>query len=301
MRRFDLNLLYTLQALLKEPNTTKVGEKLGLTQSAVSASLNRLRWAFRDELLVRSGRAMALTKRGEKLRAPVDEILDLIEKLVEEVRFEPAKLERTFRITSAEFVLAQILPPVLERMRVEAPGVVIKCETASAETRARIRSGHVDVILAPLSAIQERGIQVSHKLLYYDRLVCVASRNNRAFGAQITADEYLAAKHAVFSPDPSKADTVTAAQKLIKDLGLKLNVACEVTSYAILPDAIANTDLIATIPSRILSLFPSQRDFRVMDFPFDAPEFEVSMIWNSTFDKDAEHQWFREVIEEQFT
>ena len=94
---------------------------------------------------------------------------------------------------------------------------------------------------------------------------------------------------------------MTAAQKLIKDLGLKLNVACEVTSYAILPDAIANTDLIATIPSRILSLFPSQRDFNVMDFPFDAPEFEVSMIWNSTFDKDAEHQWFREVIEEQFT
>ena len=179
MRRFDLNLLYTLQALLKEPNTTKVGEKLGLTQSAVSASLNRLRWAFRDELLVRSGRAMALTKRGEKLRAPVDEILDLIEKLVEEVRFEPAKLERTFRITSAEFVLAQILPPVLERMRVEAPGVVIKCETASAETRARIRSGHVDVTLAPLSAVQERGIQISHKLLYYDKLVCVASRTRR--------------------------------------------------------------------------------------------------------------------------
>ena len=64
MRRVDLNLLYVLRELLKDPNTTKVAEKLNLTQSAVSAALGRLRWAFQDDLFVRSGRAMAPTRRA---------------------------------------------------------------------------------------------------------------------------------------------------------------------------------------------------------------------------------------------
>lgn len=300
MRRFDLNLLYTLRELLKEPNTTKVGEKLGLTQSAVSASLNRLRWAFKDELLVRSGRAMTPTKRAEQLLAPVDEILTLIEKLVEEVRFEPAKMERTFRITSAEFMLAKILPDIVARCHKEAPGVIVKCEAATAETRARMRSGHIDLAVGPLAPMEENATQISHHSLYRDKLLCVASKESSWIQKRLSSAEYIAARHAIYRPDTSRTDVISAAEQVTKDLGLQLNIGCEVTSYAVLPGAIINSDMIATIPSRILDLMPEHSSFHVMEMPFDLPDFEVSMIWNSAFDGDAEHQWMRNLVAQQF-
>jgi len=300
VRRFDLNLLYTLRELLKEPNTTRVGEKLGLTQSAVSASLNRLRWAFQDELLVRSGRTMTPTKRAEKLFHPVDEILNLIEQLVEEVHLEPKNMERIFRVSSTELLLAYMVPPTIKKLQKEAPGVILKCEVASNEMRARMRSGHIDLTIAPLVPMEASINQISHTKLYTDRLVCIASKENQAVQNGVSVDEYLSMKHALCMPDPSKTDQLTAVENFINDTGLKLNVACEVTSYAILPGAVMGTDLIATIPERILALLPEKDELQIFDVPFESTEFEVSMIWNSVFDHDMEHRWFRELVERQF-
>lgn len=293
-------MLYTLRELLKEPNTTRVGEKLGLTQSAVSASLNRLRWAFQDELLVRSGRSMTPTKRAERLFGPVDEILNLIEQLVEEVRIEPEKMERRFRILSAEFLLAYLMPPLMQRLRKDAPGIVVISEANTREARARLRSGHVDLAVAPLAPFEEGMRQISHIPLYEDRLVCITSKDNESVGDGLTVDEYLSMPHAVFTTDSNKSDVLSATEHFVHDLGLKLNVVCEVNSYAVLPGALLNTDLIATVPSRILQLIPEHRDLKAVDLPFDVKPFTVSMIWNSSMDNDAEHRWFREQVADQF-
>lgn len=299
MRRFDLNLLYTLRELLKEPNTTKVGEKLGLTQSAVSSSLNRLRWAFQDDLLVRSGRAMAPTKRAEKLLEPVDEILGLIEKLVEEVRFEPKNLNRTFRIASGEYVLLWLMPSLLARLRREAPGISIRCDTSVVENRSLMRSGHIDLALLPSAVVKNNDNLISHKFLYTDRLVCITSRSNEEIGERITQEEYLKARHVVVSPDSSKnSEIYTAAEKFAKDRQLNIDIVCEISSYAVLPGALSQNDMVATIPSRIFHMIPNQDAFRVFDLPFEAPEFDVSMVWNTSFDKDPEHQWFRNMVED---
>ena len=301
VRRFDLNLLYTLRELLKEPNTTRVGEKLGLTQSAVSAALNRLRWAFQDELLVRSGRAMKPTRRAEKLLEPVDEILTLIEQIVEEVRFEPSKMDRRFRIVSAEYVLASLMPPLMKTLRKTAPGVIVSCETGTVGTRSRLRSGHIDLALGPLATIEARISQISHEHLYSDRLVGVASKDNNKVKSKPNVDEFLAMRHAAYSTNPSRSAALSAAEKFVADMGLNIDVVCEVSSsYAILSSALVGTDLVATVPSRILELLPDRDDLKVFELPYDLEPFEVSMIWNNTLDNDAEHRWFRELVKDQF-
>ncbi|MCG8441588.1 MAG: LysR family transcriptional regulator [Caulobacterales bacterium] len=300
MRRFDLNLLYTLRELLKEPNTTRVGEKLGLTQSAVSASLNRLRDTFRDDLLVRSGRAMKPTKRAERLLAPVEEILALVEELVEEVELDPKRLRRRFRIISAEYVLSNLMRPLMKAIEVEAPGVTVIGESATVEARARMRSGHIDLALAPLAPLEEAWSDIAHQPLYEDRLICIASKNNKDVAGGVTADQFLSLRHAVYKPDPTKDRVLSASEQFIADLGVQLNVVLEATSYAVLPGALLDTKLIATVPSFIFSLMPERDRLQAFDLPFEIEPFTVSLIWNGALNSDVQHQWFRETVARKF-
>lgn len=298
MRRFDLNLLYVLRELLDEPNTTKVGEKLGLTQSAVSASLNRLRWAFEDDLLVRSGRGMTPTRRADKLREPVKEILALIDRLADDnVRFDPAQLKRTFRLTTADFLAAQVVSPLLMRLGSESPHAKLRCETISGDTRARIRSGHIDVLVAPMLPIEEKLTSVAHKVVYEDELVCVVSKDNDQIGDTLSMDEFLNARHAAFVAEFTH-DVETTADTIMARLGINVNVVCEFSSIIVLPYALRGTSLISTVPRRLAMLMPEIEHFRLLPVPFEASSFPVSMIWNESFDQDAEHQWFRNAVEE---
>lgn len=298
MRRFDLNLLYTLRELLREPSTTRVGEKLGVTQSAVSGSLNRLRWAFDDELFVRSGQTMVPTKRAEELLEPVDAIMNQIEQLVETVRLEPDRMERTFRIMSGDIVLAHIIPELMEELRREAPGVTVVFETGNLDSRARIRSGHIDLAIAPLRMMAPLTNHVSHEVLFEDRLVGVASKHNDAVRKGVTLEDYLSMHHVIFRyENTAKSDILNADKQALKHFGVKLNVASEVTSLAILPKALKHTNLIAAMPLRILELLPEHEELQTFELPFDLAPFETGIFWNKSFDSDVEHRWLRELLQ----
>jgi len=296
MRKLDLNLLYTLRELIKEPNTTRVGEKLGLTQSAVSAALNRLRWTFQDKLLVRSGRAMALTKRAEDLLEPVEEILVLVEQLVAEFPFDPKEMQRTFAITSAEPVLSKLACKLVPICQAEAPGVTFRFESATVDTRARMRSGHLDLAIAPVASIEVNLRQISTQLLYKDRLVCVVSKNSTHAKRGVTQQQFMDASHAIVRPDIAKHEILTTAELFLKDLGLKTNTVIDVTSYAVLPSVLIGSELIATVPMSFGSELPEQDSIKLIQFPFDSGEIEVCMIWNSALGSDPGHEWLRTMV-----
>ena len=81
LRAINQNLLPVLLALLRERNVTRAAQSLGLSQPAVSKALIQLRAILHDELLVRAGRGLVLTRRGEELLAPVAAICQDIEQL----------------------------------------------------------------------------------------------------------------------------------------------------------------------------------------------------------------------------
>ena len=300
MRRFDLNLLYTLRELLKDPNTSNVGEKLGLTQSAVSAALSRLRDTFEDDLFVRSGRALKPTKRAEHLAEPVEDILRRVELLIHEAGLDPLYLRRRFRVMSAEYILSDIISELTQTLEKEAPGVTVVCEVATMEAQSRLRSGHIDVSIAPLEPFEKNISGFSHQLLYKDKLVCLTSKHNTEVGKELTAEQFLAMRHVVYKPDSTKATVLSASEIFLKELGIELNIAVEATSYSVLPGAIMNSNLIGTLPEYIFNQMPERDAFRVFELPFPMREFDVSMLWNSNYDKDVHHKWFRELIADHF-
>src|SRR5882724_1587723 len=126
LAQIDLNLLVALDALLSEESVTRAGERLSLSQPAVSGSLARLRKMLGDDLLVRTGRTMTLTRFAETLREPVRDILRHIEQaLVARPAFDPAADSRPFTVYASDYTTMVLIRPLLEALASEAPEVSI--------------------------------------------------------------------------------------------------------------------------------------------------------------------------------
>lgn len=297
MRRVDLNLLYILKELLIEPNTTKVGEKLGLTQSAVSASLGRLRWAFQDDLFVRSGRAMAPTKRAEGLLEPVEEIIHLIESLVEEVHFEPEKLQRSFTFATTDFLLQIVAGPIIAQLHPVAPHTKVIFAPFATDTRDRIRSGHLDLMMAPNVGGFVDGEQVRFQALYTDHLIAAVAEDSDKYDHTITEAQLVEAAHLEFNPGMIGGWKSTT-QIFLEERGLRLKSVAEFTTMTTLLYALRHSDVISIMPSKIVEVLGKDAGVKALSLPYEnLPEFEVGLMWNRSSDNDPEHQWFRDMVE----
>ena len=290
MRRVDLNLLYVLRELLKEPNTTKVGEKLGLTQSAVSASLNRLRWAFKDDLFVRSGRAMVATKKAESLVEPVNEIIHKIESLVEEVVFEPQKMHRSFMISATDYASLKIVRPLFREILEEAPNISVRNDSYLPDTMARVRSGHIDLLIAP--HVEESENTLSTHFLYQEHWVALVWEKNKLYGKSISAEELKSAKCFSYVPE-GHGGWRMATEQVNEKIGQKIQVVGEFSSFVMLLNALSTTDAICFVPYRLVPHLPFDNEFRRINLPFALEPFDVSMMWSPSFNQDQEHQWLR--------
>ncbi len=122
----DLNLLKALDALLQTGSVTKAADLANLSQPAMSRALNRLQHVIKDPLLVRSGRGMVLTPRGETLRQPVTDALAQVGRVFKPQIFDPAKATDRFRIMAPDYVAQLIMPKVLGQVFHIAPQVQIE-------------------------------------------------------------------------------------------------------------------------------------------------------------------------------
>ena len=126
LRKYDLNLLVALHALLRERSVTRAGERLGLSQSAMSSELRRLRQMFGDDLLVRVGRQNHLTALARELVEPVEQIVTAIGQTISRrPSFEPASETRTFTISMSDYAAWALLHPLVQRLQEEAPGITV--------------------------------------------------------------------------------------------------------------------------------------------------------------------------------
>jgi len=144
--RFDLNLLIALDTLLREKNITRAAEKVFVSQPAMSAALHRLRDYFDDPLLVRVGRDMELSPRGQSLVDPVREALLLIQTaLGSQPTFTAATTQREFTLIMSEEAVPDLLPAITERVSTDAPGIRISIELVSHRALSRLEYGDADL------------------------------------------------------------------------------------------------------------------------------------------------------------
>ncbi|MFF5078233.1 LysR family transcriptional regulator [Actinoplanes sp. NPDC000266] len=243
----DLNLLLLLKVLLEEGNVTRAGQRLSLSQPAMSAALARLRRKFDDELLVRSGRDYELTPFARDLLPEVQHAARLVGAALNlEDEFDPVTSQRIFRLTMSDYAIAILHEPLVQQLEAEAPGVRLVVDHLGPDSNSsdRILVDN-DAVVAPMGF----GFPGTSRALWADRMVVLADRDNpRVTDGRLTLDDLAALPHAAATFGPG---VITHADRIFGDLHVDRRVALQVFGYLPLAYVIEGTDMVAVVPEML--------------------------------------------------
>ncbi len=296
--RFDLNLLIALDTLLREKNITRAAEKVFVSQPAMSAALHRLRDYFGDPLLVRVGRDMELSPRGQSLVDPVREALLLIQAtLGAQPTFTAGTTQREFTLILSEEAVPGLLPAILERVSTEAPGIRINIELVSHLILNRLEYGEADLCLC-LDSLRLFDVRAYPDTLRSVRLrpvpwVCAVDRDHPTVGDAISMEQYFALPHVFGRPN---GYTTTAEELVRRLLDIELPVHITVPSLLHLPLVLRGTRLIATMPERVAEMCASTLPIQPYGLPFETPPLHEVLIWHKRNESDPAHTWLRDLL-----
>lgn len=290
----DLNLLVAFDALVAEGNVTRAAERVGLTQPAMSHALGRLRKLVGDPLFVRSPQGMVPTPRALELVDPVRRALGEIDRALHQApRFEPQKARRPFTLSCVDFGSLVVVPPLLSRLRAEAPGADLIVRQLRMETIERqLVDGEVDVAAGVLA---EGEPWMVTRRIFSDGFVCVARRGHPLVTGPLSLDQFLALDHALISPRGKRGGVVDSA---LSRLGKKRRVALMIPHFLAAPIVIARSDLVLTLPERIARAFVEMLPLTMVPPPIELEGFSVSAFWHERQAHDPAHAWFRNLVVE---
>jgi DNA-binding transcriptional LysR family regulator len=293
---FDLNLLVALDALLAERSVTKAAARIGITQSAASHALSRLRRLTGDELLVRGRDGMVSTMRADVMRAPLRRSLDEITSTLSSPRpFDPRTARLRFFIGTSDYAELVLLPGVIKRLESAAPEVELRVLPVGHDPAMELATGKLDVVIMPAQPDDEsQGIR--GRKMFSDRFVCIARGDHPlAKTKALTMSAFVGCAHALISPWGMEGGYVDDA---LARLGLRRKVTVAVPHFLVAPYIVASSDLLLTVAERLAHVVAEPLGLVVLPPPrrLDLTGFTVSLLWHERTHEDPARRWVREVI-----
>ncbi|MBW1876461.1 MAG: LysR family transcriptional regulator [Deltaproteobacteria bacterium] len=291
----NLNALVALDALLSERNVTRAARRVGITQPAMSQSLARLRELFGDPLLARKGRTMVLTPRAEAMLLPLSDALLSVERALQlGMGFDAATSTRIFKIALTDLSVTMVLPSLLRLTGKRAPGVRVQAEPlSSARLSDQLSSGEIDLVIA-VYLTSAGGLRT--ETLLVDDYVCLVRRGHAlARRKRVCIDDYQAHRHVAYTPVGFVPRPMSEA---VPGVASATGIRASVPYLLALPDVVRGTDLVATVPRRLLSAPIDFDGLVTLEAPPELPPVVHSQWWHPRFDSDPAHQWLREHVRE---
>jgi DNA-binding transcriptional LysR family regulator len=285
----DLNLLVTLDMLLAEESVTVAARRLGLSQSAVSRSLTRLRELFADELFVRTGQGMRPTRRALELVAPLRRALAELGGLLEPHEpFDPKTAERVFQIAALDYSQLTLIGPWTARLAERAPGIDVVVRQLSVYSKRDLEAGALDLYVAPRTRTAAGVIWTA---LHQDDYACVVWSEHAT--RRLTLARYVQLEHVLVAPGERPGGVV---DKALAERGLARRVSVRVPTFLSVPYLLLGTQRIATLPRRIAERFVEHHDLRMLDVPVELPPVVLHLGWHELHRSDPGHAWLREQL-----
>jgi DNA-binding transcriptional LysR family regulator len=287
LSRLDLNLIVALRALLEERNVTRAGERVGLSQPAMSAALARLRRHFDDQLLSRVGSGYELTPLGVSLRERSATACDLLERVfASQADFDPAAEHREFTLLASDYGATVFGAALARALHEEAPGIqltFVQTPPGAVENTGTLLSA-VDGLLMPHGIIDG----FPHLDLYRDRWMCLVADDHPEIGDALTLDDLARLPWAVYQ----RPYDAPAARQLSM-IGVSPRVEVSVQSFQLLPHMVEGTRRVAMIQERLALRAARVTAVRVLPCPFEAVPLREALWWHPLHTQDAAHLWLR--------
>lgn len=279
----DARLLQLLVAVVEAGSITGAAQRLGVTQSAVSHLLDKLRGITGDPLFVKSGRGIVATARAEGLALQARELLGALERFARSSDFDPARWKTIFTIAANDFQRDLLLPPLMARLRTQAPGLALRVIPSDVPSLDMLRNEHCQLVISPRppdgADILQKRLFEDHYRVFYDPAVRAAPR---------TRADYLAAAHVTVVYEPRRPLDL---DQWLASKGIQRRFVVMVPGFAGLPPFIRGSDLLATAPGRLQSQL--LRDLASVAPPVPCPPMPMYMVWHARHQVDAAHRWLR--------
>jgi len=307
----DLNLLRVFDAVMIEQNLTRAGEKLAMTQPAVSNALKRLRHSFNDELLVRTTFGVTPTPRAESIWPAVRAALSNLESAIAPLTFDPTKAVDTFRIAVADVTAAFWLPYLACEIEERSPGISARMvPLVTNDPRSMLLHGEIDIavgffpgVVTQLTSGQSfANNTIRHTSLYSDHYVCVMRKDHPLEKNPLTLEAYCNAHHLLLSLSGSAYGII---DKILEQMNLHRNIVLTVNQFFIAAKVVASSNLLTVLPQYLISATGLADQLVCKELPFATPAVNVDMLWHEREARNLAHQWLRSnlvsLVDEQIT
>jgi len=262
----DLNLLLHLDALVRCANVSRAAEQLGITQSAMSAALSRLRRVFNDPLLIREGNTARLTERAlaTQFQPLVEQWIDVT---LDRGTFDPTQSRRIFTLFASDYVQYALLPALASTLSEDAPHIALTVVPAKPHHGlAMLESNHVEFVAGYYPT---PGNTLRVRPLFEDQIVCVMRDGHASLSKEWNLDAWLHYD--------------------------QIDLAAHTRNAGELPWVVARSDLIANLPKSVAEQFAG-RGFLIRPMPIAVPPIQISLYWHERYQNDAGHAWLRQYI-----
>lgn len=283
----DGHLLRLLLHLTEEESITQAAENLGVTQSAVSHMLNRLRAIVGDPVVVKSGRGVVATAHAKQLAEKARILLDELREFSHSGDFNPE--EQTGQVTIAADDLQRdlLLPALLKRIKQQAPSLTLRVIPSGIPTLDMFRTNQCYLAISPRPP---DGIEIMQKRLFKDSYLVFYDGEQR--NAPTNTKEYSAAEHVTVSYTSTQH---LGVDQYLEEKGIARRFGVEVSSFAGIPAFIHGSDRLATLPS--LLRHDLLKDLNYCELPIQSPPLPIYMIWHVRYQNDPAHMWLRQNLE----
>ncbi|WP_075336771.1 LysR family transcriptional regulator [Yersinia enterocolitica] len=290
MTKPDLNLLLTLNILLAEGSVVRAAQRLGLSPSAMSRALARLRQTTGDPLLVRAGRVLVPTPRALELREQVSQLVEgAISVLRPAEKLNLAQLSRIFTLRTSDGFVENFGATLLARVNQDAAGVRLRFMQKMDKDSALLRDGIVDLETGVVGSSASPELRT--RGLFRDRFIGVVRAGHPLSQGEISPDRYASQGHIMISRRQGHKGPVDDAVQLV---GLERNAVTYVDGISTALALVKGSDLVATVPERHTRNL--RRGMFSFSLPITSPVIMISMLWHPRMEADPAHRWLRQCV-----
>ncbi|EKN3978730.1 LysR family transcriptional regulator [Yersinia enterocolitica] len=290
MTKPDLNLLLTLNVLLAEGSVVRAAQRLGLSPSAMSRALARLRQTTGDPLLVRAGRVLVPTPRALELREQVSQLVEGATSVLRPAeKLNLAQLTRIFTLRTSDGFVENFGATLLARVNQDAAGVRLRFMQKMDKDSALLRDGIVDLETGVVGSSASPELRT--RGLFRDRFIAVVRAGHSLSQGEISPERYASQGHIMISRRQGHKGPVDDALQLV---GLERNAVTYVDGISTALALVKGSDLVATVPKRhTRNLRSGMYSFSL---PITSPVIMVSMLWHPRMEADPAHRWLRQCV-----
>jgi DNA-binding transcriptional LysR family regulator len=309
----DLNLLRVFDTLVEERSVTRAGERLGLSQSAISHALNRLRYVLHDELFVRVADGMRPTPRAAEIAPRLREGLLQLQLALGPTEFVPERTERRFTITCGEYVGTVLMPGFIARLRELAPNAELRIRPSNMGVTEAMLAGRIDLAIGSFRRVPEPFVC---EPLFQETRVWVLSADHPAASGELTLERLASLSHLIISATGEDEHAVNGyvsdhglerlvtrsevglLQGALAALGLRRVVGLTTPHFPAALAIVSESDMAAPLPRRLAAAFAERYRLKLFEPPYSSPPFDIVALWHRDHGEDRAVTWLRGVLRE---